>query len=29
MTPRIPAWVGEALTLLAWALLVVVYVVVY
>ena len=29
MTPRTPAWVGEALTLLAWALLVVVYVVVY
>ena len=29
MTPRIPAWVGDALALLAWAVLVVVYVVVY
>ena len=29
MTTRIPAWVGEVLTLLAWAVLVVVYLVVY
>lgn len=29
MTPRIPAWVGEVLTMLAWAVLVAVYVVVY